>query len=120
MAVGTKIGWTDATWIPLTGCSVVSTGCKHCYAMKLAGTRLKHVATRKCLTVDTKAGPVWTGEVRFNESELPCPLSWRRPRMIFVCAHGDLFHEAVPAAWVDLVFAVMTVAPHNTFQMLTH
>src|SRR3546814_18786753 len=83
MADGTKIEWTDATWNPITGGSVVSTGCKHCYAMKLAGTRLKHVASRKGLTVDTKAGPVWTGEVRFNESELLRPLSWRRPRMIF-------------------------------------
>src|SRR3546814_18175628 len=94
MADGTKIEWTDATWNPITGGSVVSTGCKHCYAMKLAGTRLKHVASRKGLTVDPKAGPVWTGEVRLNESELLRPLSWRRPRMLFVCAPGDQYGRA--------------------------
>src|SRR3546814_20850150 len=87
--------------------------------MKLAGTRLKHVASRKGLTVDTKAGPVWTGEVRFNESELLRPLSWRRPRMILVCAPGDLFHEAVQEGWSERVLAVMALAPQNTFQVLT-
>lgn len=119
MADRTAIEWTDATWNPITGCSVVSAGCKHCYAMKLAGTRLKHVASRKGLTVDTKAGPVWTGEVRFNAAELLHPLSWRRARMIFVCAHGDLFHENVPDDWIDRVFAVMALAPQHTFQVLT-
>lgn len=119
MADGTKIEWTDATWNPITGCSVVSPGCTNCYAMKLAGTRLKHHPTREGLTTDSKAGPVWNGKVRFNESMLLDPLKWRRPRMIFVCAHGDLFAENVPDEWIDQVFAVMALAPHHTFQVLT-
>lgn len=116
---GTKIEWTDATWNPITGCSVVSPGCTNCYAMRLAGTRLQHHPSRAGLTRDTKAGPVWTGEVRFNEQWLDQPLRWKRPRRIFVCAHGDLFHEAVPDEWIDRVFAVMALAPQHVFQVLT-
>jgi protein gp37 len=119
MAENSKIEWTDATWQPITGCSVVSPGCTNCYAMRLAGTRLRHHPSRAGLTKDTKAGPVWTGEVRFNEQWLLQPLRWRRPRTIFVCAHGDMFHEAVPDEWIDRVFAVMALAPQHTFQVLT-
>lgn len=119
MADHTHIEWTDATWNPITGCSVVSAGCKHCYAMKLAGTRLQHHPSRAGLTVNTKAGPVWNGQVRFNEQWLDQPLRWKRPRRIFVCAHGDLFHENVPDQWIDAVFAVMALANQHTFQVLT-
>ncbi|MCJ2069625.1 phage Gp37/Gp68 family protein [Methylobacterium sp. J-030] len=119
MAEASAIEWTDATWNPITGCSVVSPGCTNCYAMKLAGTRLRNLASRKGLTVETQAGPVWNGQVRLNDEWLLQPLQWRRPRKIFVCAHGDLFAEAVPDTWVDRVFAVMAAAPHHTFQVLT-
>jgi protein gp37 len=119
MAETSTIEWTDATWNPITGCSVVSPGCTNCYAMSLAGTRLKNHPSRKGLTQDTKAGPVWNGKVRLNEEWLDQPLRWKRPRMIFVCAHGDLFHESVPDAWIDRVFAVMALAPQHTFQVLT-
>lgn len=119
MSDHTHIEWTDATWNPITGCSVVSAGCKHCYAMRLAGTRLRHHPSRAGLTRETSAGPVWTGKVRLNEAWLDQPLRWRRPRRIFVCAHGDLFHPAVPVEWIDQVFAVMALAPQHTFQVLT-
>lgn len=119
MADGTHIAWTEATWNPITGCSVVSPGCTNCYAMQLAGTRLQHHQSRAGLTKPTKAGPVWTGEVRFNEQWLDQPLRWTRPRRVFVCAHGDLFHEGVPDEWIDLVFAVMACARQHTFQVLT-
>jgi protein gp37 len=119
MAEQSSIEWTDATWNPVTGCSVVSPGCTNCYAMRLAGTRLKHHPSRAGLTIDTKAGPVWNGQVRFNAEWLTQPLRWKRPRRIFVCAHGDLFHEDVPDEWIDKVFAVMALAPQHTFQVLT-
>lgn len=119
MSDGTKIEWTEATWNPITGCSVKSPGCTNCYAMKLAGTRLRNHPSRDGLTQDSNAGPVWTGEVRFNEHWLDQPLRWKRPRMIFVCAHGDLFHESVPDEWIDRVFAVMALCPQHTFQVLT-
>lgn len=119
MADKSKIEWTDATWNPIVGCSVVSPGCTNCYAMRLAGGRLAHHPSRAGLTVDSKAGPVWNGEVRLVEEWLDQPLRWRRPRMIFVCAHGDLFHESVPDEWIDRVFAVMALATQHTFQVLT-
>ncbi|AZN71983.1 phage Gp37/Gp68 family protein [Georhizobium profundi] len=119
MADKTAIEWTDATWNPITGCSVVSPGCTNCYAMRLAGTRLRNHPSRAGLTIDSKAGPVWNGELRFNKSALRQPLSWKQPRRIFVCAHGDLFHESVPDEWIDQIFAVMALAPQHTFQVLT-
>lgn len=119
MADHTKIEWTEATWNPITGCSIDTPGCINCYAMKLAGTRLRNIPSRVGLTKQTKNGPIWTGEVRFNERWLLQPLQWKRPRMIFVCAHGDLFHENVPDDWIDRVFAVMALAPQHTFQVLT-
>lgn len=119
MADGTKIEWTDSTWQIITGCSVVSPGCTNCYAMRLAGTRLQHHPSRIGLTDMSKAGPVWNGKVRFNSQWLDQPLRWRRPRRIFVCAHGDLFHEAVSDEWIDQVFAVMALAQQHTFQVLT-
>lgn len=119
MASVSDIEWTDATWQPITGCSIVSPGCAHCYAMKLAGGRLRNHPSRKGLTDDSKNGPVWNGKVRFNEQWLTQPLRWRKPSRVFVCAHGDLFHEDVPDEWIDRVFAVMASAPQHTFQVLT-
>lgn len=119
MAESSTIEWTEATWNPITGCAVVSPGCTNCYAMKLAGTRLRDLPSRTGLTVETKAGPGWNGTVRLNEEWLTQPLRWRRPRKIFVCAHGDLFAEGVPDAWIARVFAVMALCPQHTFQVLT-
>jgi len=87
--------------------------------MKLAGTRLAHTPSREGLTTPSKAGPVWNGKVRFNEQWLDQPWRWRTPRRIFVCAHGDLFHESVPDEWIDKVFAVMAVSALHQFQVLT-
>lgn len=119
MADKTLIGWTDATWNIVTGCSMVSAGCTNCYAMGLAGSRLRHHPSRAGLTRETGGRSVWTGDVRFNEGWLDQPLRWRAPRRIFVCAHGDLFHEAVPEEWIDRVFAVMGECRQHTFQVLT-
>jgi protein gp37 len=119
MADGTHIEWTDATWNIVNGCSVVSPGCTNCYAMRLAGTRLRNHPSREGLTQENKAGPVWTGEVRFNEKVLTDPLRWRKPRRIFVCAHGDLFHDNVPDEWIARVFAVMALCVQHQFQVLT-
>ena len=120
MSDRTLIEWSDATWNVITGCSRVSRGCGTareggCYAERLAATRLKRHPSRKGLTRHGR----WTGEVRFNGQWLDQPLRWRKPRRIFVCAHSDLFHEKVPEAWVDRVFAVMALCPRHTFQVLT-
>lgn len=119
MADNTPIEWTDATANFLNGCSVLTAGCKRCYAMKLAGTRMKDHPTRKGLTIDTKEGPVWTGEVRPHWPAIAQVLSWTKPRMIFWNAHGDLFHENVPDELIDCVFAAAALTPQHTHQFLT-
>lgn len=113
------IEWTDETWNPVVGCSVVSPGCKNCYAMRMAGTRLRETDLYRGLTQQTKAGPVWTGETRVNETALLAPLRWKKPRMVFVNSMGDLFHPSIPDRTIDRVFAVMALAPQHTFQILT-
>ncbi|WP_298958413.1 phage Gp37/Gp68 family protein [uncultured Roseibium sp.] len=120
MADHSKIEWTDATWNPITGCSLMSEGCRFCYAAELAATRLKNHPSRVGLTKKSAAGVVqFNGKVRFNDDWLDQPLRWRKPRMIFVCAHADLFHENVADDWIDKIFAVMALCPQHTFQVLT-
>lgn len=119
MADNTKIEWADATVNAINGCSVHSPGCTNCYAMKLAGGRLKHVPSRAGLTAPSKAGPVWTGEVRLDEKALLQPLRWKRPRRIFWNAHGDIFHDAVPDEWIDRIFAVCALTPQHQHLILT-
>jgi len=120
MADQTKIEWTDATWNIITGCSLMSEGCRFCYAADLAATRLKNLPSRIGLAKKNAAGAAqFNGKVRFNEEWLDQPLRWKKPRRIFVCAHGDLFHENVPDEWIDKVFAVMALCPQHTFQVLT-
>lgn len=116
MADKTKIEWSDATWNPITGCLICSTGCANCYAMKLAAGRLRHHHSRAGLTT---ARGKWNGEVRFNQDWLYQPMHWQRPRRIFVCAHSDLFYEKVPDEWIDRIFAVMALCPQHVFQVLT-
>lgn len=119
MAEKSNIGWTDATWNVITGCKIKSPACRICYAMDLAGTRLKKHPSRIGLTKVVSGRHVWTGEVRFNEGWLRQPLQWSRPREIFVVAHGDLFYEEVPDPWLYKIFAVMNCATHHTYQLLT-
>ena len=119
----TNIEWTDATWNPIVGCSVISAGCSNCYAMRQAGRLLDGNAKTPHYDGTTKtsnAGYVWTGKVAMAPDEtLLAPLRWKKPRMIFVNSMGDLFHEAVPDAWIERVFAVMALSPQHTFQVLT-
>lgn len=125
MAGDSKIQWTQKTWNPVAGCSVLSPGCTNCYAMKMAA-RIEAMAAGSGrtsayagLTRKTKAGAVWTGEMRLVESALTQPLRWKKPALIFVNSMSDLFHESVPDAWIDQVFAVMALCPQHTFQVLT-
>jgi len=119
MSDKTKIEWADATVNAINGCSVHSPGCKNCYAMKLAGTRMRNHATREGLTDQTKAGPIWNGNVRLHEPALLQPLRWTAPRRIFWNAHGDTFHESVADSWIDQVFAVCALTPQHTHMILT-
>ena len=124
MSGKSKIEWTNATWNPITGCSIVSKGCQNCYAMRLAH-RLSHVggktqAKYAGLTEVVNGNPVWNGVMRLaDEATLTVPLRWRKPRRIFVCSMSDLFHEDAPDEWIDKIFAVMALCPQHSFQVLT-
>lgn len=118
----TRIEWTEATWNPIVGCSVVSPGCTNCYAMRVAhrlgqNDRTPHYAG---LTQQHRGGPVWTGKLALApEHVLTAPLRRQKPTTYFVNSMGDLFHESVPDDWINRVFAVMALAPQHRFQVLT-
>ncbi|RCK40967.1 ABC transporter ATP-binding protein [Thalassospira profundimaris] len=116
----TEIEWTDATWNPVAGCSVMSAGCKNCYAMKMA-KRLEAMGMEKYsgLTRTVNGQSVWTGEIREDYKSLKIPLSWKKPRKIFVNSMSDLFHDEVSDSFVEKVWDVMAATPHHHYQILT-
>lgn len=114
------IEWTDATWNPVTGCSMVSEGCQNCYAMRMAA-RLEAMGQAKYNDLTKRRGgrAVWTGRVRCDETALDAPLRWRKRRLVFVNSMSDLFHEEVPEEFVGRVWETMRLASWHTFQILT-
>jgi protein gp37 len=116
----TSIEWTDATWNPVAGCTVVSPGCTNCYAMRMAA-RLDAMGMKKYRGLTRKSGgrAVWTGKVRLDRDSLAIPATWKKPKRIFVNSMSDLFHEAVPAEFVAAVWAAMKATPQHAFQILT-
>lgn len=120
MSSVSAIQWTDRTWNPVRGCSVVSPGCVNCYAMKQAHRFSGPGGAYEGLTkLAERSGPQWTGKVAAVEDHLLDPLKWRTPARVFVNSMSDLFHEDVPDEFIDRVFAVMALAPQHTFQILT-
>lgn len=109
MAASSKIEWTEATWNPVTGCTKISSGCLNCYAFSLA-KRLQAMGNpRYCNGF----------KVTLHEDLLDQPLSWRKPRMIFVNSMSDLFHENISFKFIAQVFSTMEKAHWHTFQVLT-
>jgi len=96
------IEWTDATWNPVTGCTKISPGCKHCYAERI-----------------TERWGQDFGKIILHPDRLDQPLRWKKPRRIFVNSMSDLFHEEIPDEFLDRVFAVMMLSNWHTFQVLT-
>lgn len=109
MGEKSAIEWTDATWNPVTGCTKVSPGCKHCYAERLS-ERLQAMGNARY-----KEG----FRLTLQPDQLDLPLRWRAPRRIFVNSMSDLFHEDIPDGYVRRVFEVMAAAYWHTFQILT-
>jgi protein gp37 len=116
----TSIEWTDATWNPVAGCTIVTAGCTNCYAMRMAA-RLEAMEVEKYEGLTRKSGgrAVWTGKVRLDHASLDAPRAWKRPRKIFVNSMSDLFHEDVPADFIALVWQTMAATPRHTYQILT-
>ena len=113
----TAIEWTDSTWNPTTGCDRVSPGCAHCYALTLA-RRLKAMGQPRYQKDGGKASGLGFG-LTMHEDSLSLPLSWKKPRRVFVNSMSDLFHEEVTVDFIDRVFAVMALTPQHTYQILT-
>lgn len=117
----TAIEWTDVTWNPVTGCSLVSPGCDNCYAAREAAGRLSgHDAYRGLAVRPVVGGPAqFTGELRLHPDRLDQPSRWRKPRMVFVNSMSDLFHRDLPLSFLEQVWRSMVAAPHHTYQILT-
>ncbi len=109
MSSSSKIEWTDASWNPVTGCTQLSPGCDHCYALAFA-ERFRGVPRH----------PFQQGfDLKLWPERLALPLTWRRPKRIFVNSMSDLFHESVPDAFIVRVFETMERADWHVFQVLT-
>ncbi len=109
MSKESTIGWTNASWNPVTGCTRVSAGCQHCYAETFAN-RWKGI----------KGHYFEEGfKVLLRPDKLAEPLKWSKPRKIFVNSMSDIFHKEIPDSYIDKIFGVMASLPQHTFQILT-
>lgn len=109
MANHSRIEWTEATWNPITGCTKVSSGCKHCYAERMA----------KRLQAMGQPNYANGFKLTLHEHVLNLPLRWSKPQMIFVNSMSDLFHKGVPDEFIQCTFEVMRAAHWHIFQVLT-
>lgn len=109
MANHSGIEWTESTWNPITGCTKISPGCKHCYAERMS-RRLQAMGN-----------PNYANgfKLTLHEKSLEIPFHWKKPRMIFVNSMSDLFHQDVPLGFVQKTFDVMRQASWHTYQVLT-
>src|SRR5437762_13556103 len=109
MAANSAIEWTESTWNPLTGCTKISPGCKHCYAERMA---MRLQAMGQPNYVDGFA-------LTLHEADLELPLRWKKPQTIFVNSMSDMFHQSVPRDFIIKAFDVMRRAYWHRFQILT-
>lgn len=117
----TPIQWTDSTWNPARGCSRVSPGCENCYAERVAAHPWMSLPGKPYhgLAIVGPNGPRWTRTVRFVPEAVVEPLSWRKPRRVFVNSMSDLFHESLTNEQIAAVHAVMGATRRHTYQVLT-
>lgn len=109
MASNSDIEWTDATWNPVTGCNKISPGCKNCYAERMA-KRLQIMGQPRYRN---------GFKLTLQPDALEEPLSWTKPKLVFVNSMSDLFHDDVPLEFIRKVFSVVERAPQHVFQVLT-
>ena len=109
MGALSPIEWTESTWNPVTGCTKISLGCRHCYAARMA------------CRLHAMGNPRYRNGFRLtlHPDQVGLPLRWARPQMIFVNSMSDLFHRSVPVSFIEAVFETMLNASHHTFQILT-
>ncbi len=123
MSGTSAIEWTSVTWNPTTGCTRVTDGCAHCYAFALHDMRHQAYLRSGGFYPNGKAMPRQYAQLFSTIQLLPERLAWplhqKQPRFVFVDSMSDLFHSAVPDAYIQQVFAVMRQAHWHTFQILT-
>lgn len=108
MSQNSAIEWTEATWNPTTGCTKVSPACAHCYIERTPPFRMRgRTFVKGHITIE------------LHPDRLDTPLKRRKPTVYFVNSLSDLFHEDIPDAFIDRVFAVMALTPQHTYQVLT-
>jgi protein gp37 len=120
MANNSAIEWTEATWNPVAGCTIISPGCTNCYAMRMA-SRLQAMGQSKYTgtTRITGGRAKWNGKINLDRKSLDLPKQWKTGRTIFVNSMSDLFHDGIPLEFIKEVFATMVATPQHTFQLLT-
>lgn len=109
MTTKTRIEWTEMTWNPVTGCTKLSQGCKHCYAERMA---------RRLQAMGNPRYPDGF-ELRLHEDLIEAPRRWKKPSRVFVNSMSDLFHEDIPESFLQRIFETMSACPQHTFQILT-
>ena len=109
MATKSNIEWTEMTWNPVTGCTKISQGCKHCYAERMA-KRLTAMGSERYRNGFS---------ITLHPDLVDVPRRWRQPRVVFVNSMSDLFHDEIPLSYIQRVFATMKDCSHHTFQVLT-
>lgn len=110
MGAYTGIEWTEQTWNPVTGCTKVSPGCKYCYAETMA---------KRLQAMGAPGYEEGFSKVSLMHDRLDQPLSRKKPTIYFVNSMSDLFQEAVPFEFIDMVMDVVSQTPHHTYQILT-
>lgn len=115
----TKIEWADETWNPMVGCSKVSAGCDHCYAIRTVHRGLSEQHRGLTVVPEGQTAPEWNGQINEVPKLLDQPLRWGRPRRIFVNSLSDLFHPGVSNSYIAQVVGIMALAEQHTFQVLT-
>jgi protein gp37 len=120
MGSNSNIEWTEATWNPIAGCTIISPGCTNCYAMRMAA-RLEAMGQRKYAGTTRFSGgrAKWNGTIVLDRVALGVPEKWKDSKLIFVNSMSDLFHNDVPIHFIQEVFTTMEKTPQHTYQVLT-
>lgn len=120
MATNSTIEWTEATWNPVGGCTIISPGCTNCYAMRLASRLEKMGQAKYAGTTRVSGGRAkWNGKIVLDRKALELPRKWKTSKIIFVNSMSDLFHDDVPLGFIHEVFGTMASTPQHTYQVLT-
>ncbi|MCP4568993.1 MAG: phage Gp37/Gp68 family protein [FCB group bacterium] len=107
--MATKIEWADSSWNPISGCSPMSAGCANCYASSMS----KRLKGRFGYPQNDPF------KVTFHKDKINEPDKWKKPRRVFTCSMGDLFHDDVTDGQIMWVFWKMARAKQHTFIVLT-